>query len=69
MQNISKNWFVTVYGETKAKDMTQQNAIKVAISILKQDRRLSTLNVGIGKVQYTKGIRAYTLLPAHFYLD
>lgn len=60
------NYFVTKQGEEYKSNLTREQAVTTAKSLL--DKGLSTLEVGIGRTKIVKGKRVYTLLPAHFCL-
>jgi hypothetical protein len=61
------NYFVAVNGETIKDNITRESAIKTARDVLTERPELGTINVGIGRYKYQKGVKTYCMLPCHFY--
>jgi len=61
------NYFVAVKGETVKDNISRESAIKTATNVLSQRPSLGTLEVGIGRYKYQKGVKMYCMHPCHFY--
>lgn len=61
------NYFVTIKGETVNDNVSRDFAIQKANDILNRKPELGTLEVGIGRYKYQKGVKMYCLHPCHFY--